>query len=476
MKKKLLTALILMATIGRMQAQTSWTYGFGTSTGTFPLTAGGSLRSDQAATTPELLDPTAPQVARLRLSSSTGNPGNFDLVNTGFSAATGSSLKIRTTDNNAINKFSVYSIPGTNVFSVQFNIRFGAGAAGTYLFSVGNDGGSATGTDYYSNSANLTTDGSAKSFATLRWVLGASTHTFAARAGNAYTTVSTSVNPSISFSPNSEHTIELYCNNESTASTYTRGAATYNLAANSWQIWLNNTQLFISSGVANFTAGDISSSTALNAFLFNAYSSSDNAEVFLDNFLYANYLANLTTLPVSLTSFIAKKQAASVQLQWTTMSERNNAYFDIERSTDGKLFVPIGRKEGSGNSSTGINYSFTDPNPEPGLSYYQLKQVDLDGKTTIFNPVAVDMGAEELAMDVFSPPNGTDLRINIRSGKGDKGQLSVYTISGERLAEQSLSLSKGNNEFSISIPHLGNGLYLATYQSGTQGLTQKFIR
>ncbi len=476
--KKLLITIILLGSVFSLKAQTAWTYGFGSQTaGTFPLAVGGSLRSNSTATTPELLDPSSPQIARLRLSSSTGNPGSFELVNTGFTAAINSSLKIKATDNSAINKFSIYGIPGTNVFSMQFNIRFGAGAVGTYLFSIGNDGGTTTGTDAYSNSANLPADATAKSFATLRWTLGASTHTFAARAGTTYSNINTTVNPSINFTPNSEHKIEIYCNNSGAASTYARGATNYNIAANNWQIWLNNTQLFISAGVADFTAGDLASATALNAFLFNAYASSDNADSFLDNFLYTDYLANLVTLPVTLTSFTAQKQSSSVQLKWATASEQNNSHFEIERSTDGKVFSNIGRKSGAGNSNTLIDYSFLDFNPASGTNYYRLNQVDLDGKTTLSNEIAVNMGFDGLSMQVFSSVNTSDLKINIKSDQDYKGQFVVYSVSGQKIVEQSLTVTKGNNDFSISLPDLlGSGVYIATYKDGNQLINKKFVR
>lgn len=474
--KKLLLLIIIVSTIKTLSAQTSFTYNFGTATGTFPLALGSSIRSNQTATTPELLDPDASQVARIRLSSSTGNPGSFDLVNTGFAAAVGSSLKIKSTDNSAINKFSIYNIAGTNVFSLQFNIRFGAGAAGTYLFSIGNDGGSATGTDFYSNSSNLPTDATAKSFATLRWTLGASTHTFAARAGTTYSNVSTTVNPTINFTANSEHKIEIYCNNSGTAGTYTRGGTGYNIGANNWQIWLNNTRLFISTGVADFTAGDLPSSTALNAFLFNSYGSSDNADAFLDNFLYADYLANLTVLPVSLTSFTAQKQVSGVQLKWNTSSEQNNSHFDIQRSADGINFSNVGKVNGAGNSNTSLDYYFTDKSPASGTNYYRLSQVDFDGKISLSKPVFVNTGFSNSSIKVSSSSNSSNLNISISSDRASSGLLIIYNVGGQKVFEQAVSLDNGNNDIAISLPNTDKGVFVATYSDGTQVLKSKFIR
>jgi len=57
--------------------------------------------------------------------------------------------------------------------------------------------------------------------------------------------------------------------------------------------------------------------------------------------------------PVELSAFDANsKNCGSVELTWNTMSERNNAYFEVLRSSDGKEFLSLGKAEGS-NASQG---------------------------------------------------------------------------------------------------------------------------
>ena len=85
-------------------------------------------------------------------------------------------------------------------------------------------------------------------------------------------------------------------------------------------------------------------------------------------------------LPVTLTSFEANCENGNVQINWETESEINNDFFTIERSLDGVDFELVGTIEGNGNSSTPINYSWTDDNPLNGTVYYRLKQTDFDGQ------------------------------------------------------------------------------------------------
>ncbi|NJN78400.1 MAG: hypothetical protein HC803_08785 [Saprospiraceae bacterium] len=89
-----------------------------------------------------------------------------------------------------------------------------------------------------------------------------------------------------------------------------------------------------------------------------------------------NRTFSVTTLPIELTSFTAKKQENTTQLNWTTSTEENNDFFTIEKSLDGINFEAIGTKAGAGNSLEVREYNFTDAKPANGKNYYRLKQTD----------------------------------------------------------------------------------------------------
>ncbi len=96
-------------------------------------------------------------------------------------------------------------------------------------------------------------------------------------------------------------------------------------------------------------------------------------------------------LPIELVSFKAKyiESKDKVKIEWTTASEFNNDYFVVQKSNDGVEFSSLTLIGGSFNSTTIINYSTIDDNPFLGTSYYRLKQVDFDNKTSYSNIVSV---------------------------------------------------------------------------------------
>lgn len=87
----------------------------------------------------------------------------------------------------------------------------------------------------------------------------------------------------------------------------------------------------------------------------------------------------LTPLPVSLNSFNANISGGMTFLNWTTESEQNSAYFYIERAADGITFETIGTTPAAGNSTSPVQYGFTDEYPLEGLNYYRLRMADLNG-------------------------------------------------------------------------------------------------
>jgi hypothetical protein len=87
-----------------------------------------------------------------------------------------------------------------------------------------------------------------------------------------------------------------------------------------------------------------------------------------------------TPLPVELISFTGAVDANSIaSLHWSTASERNSAYFALERSADGITFAEAGRVAAATASNQTLGYRWADPQRLSAPTYYRLRQVDNDG-------------------------------------------------------------------------------------------------
>ena len=180
----------------------------------------------------------------------------------------------------------------------------------------------------------------------------------------------------------------------------------------------------------------------------------------------------ISPLPVSLTSFTAKaNKIGSVDLAWTTASEQNNSHFEVNRSTDGANFNTIDKVNGNGTIATVNNYSYTDNSPAAGVNYYQLKQIDFDGKYTVSKVVSAKVGLNQSNIKVLA--NKTSITVNYQALANGKASFTVYSVSGAKLATVQQNVNVGANQLSIPV-QLGNSLHLLKVVQGSESVSVKF--
>lgn len=154
--------------------------------------------------------------------------------------------------------------------------------------------------------------------------------------------------------------------------------------------------------------------------------------------------ASNTTLPVTFISFTGSYKNDGVQLQWATSEEKNNLYFEIQKSTDGKHFTSRGRINPVG---TGV-YSYTDGGELGELNYYRLLQMDGDG-TVHYSPIItvaanpgvsfrIESNVGQYFKVVFDRPAYGSFCIQDLQGRKVFGSIlnGVFYISGEEIREK----------------------------------------
>jgi surface protein len=114
-------------------------------------------------------------------------------------------------------------------------------------------------------------------------------------------------------------------------------------------------------------------------------------------------------LPVEMTGFDAATAEDGVLLSWETVSEENNAGFEVQRrvaSTEEETdtWTQIGYVESQaegGTTEESQSYRFTDDNLpfEADRLEYRLRQVDLDGTADVTDPVEVERGIEGVRVE-----------------------------------------------------------------------------
>ncbi|MDQ4139667.1 MAG: T9SS type A sorting domain-containing protein, partial [Bacteroidota bacterium] len=168
-------------------------------------------------------------------------------------------------------------------------------------------------------------------------------------------------------------------------------------------------------------------------------------------------------LPIELLYFKAKKQTENlVMLEWATVMEKKNYGFEVQVSQDAinyrtLSFIPTQ----NGNSNVKQVYAFYDrENGKYGTRYYRLKQIDVDGVSAYFGPVAVKMN--ELKENILAYPNPftTEVILEIHAPEAGKMHLVLYNSIGSKVMAQTIEIKKGNNKEVVSVnPNLPLGVY-----------------
>ncbi|MBC7885738.1 MAG: T9SS type A sorting domain-containing protein, partial [Saprospiraceae bacterium] len=150
------------------------------------------------------------------------------------------------------------------------------------------------------------------------------------------------------------------------------------------------------------------------------------------------YMAQ-SPLPVEVVNFNARwnKETDINEVSWTTKTEINNDFFDVERSFERSGFEHIGRIEGAGNSSSAIDYIFNDHKiSQDGNYFYRLRQLDLDGKETYSKPVSVQVSRSQNIKTVLFPNPAIGLiNCNIEAYEGAKINIDIFNSLGQKVSQ-----------------------------------------
>lgn len=171
-----------------------------------------------------------------------------------------------------------------------------------------------------------------------------------------------------------------------------------------------------------------------------------------------------TPLPVELLSFniYSIESDKQVGVKWITASESENDYFTVERSADGRIFQEVERVAGANTSNDRHSYSITDESPLAGLSYYRLKQTDLDGNYKYLGVRSIELEREDNVVVSPNPLKDSQLNILINSSGDRPLEVRVMNLSGEQLYSGRYTADAiQNNHVTINLPSgISAGVYI----------------
>ncbi|MCP4439425.1 MAG: T9SS type A sorting domain-containing protein [Aureispira sp.] len=176
------------------------------------------------------------------------------------------------------------------------------------------------------------------------------------------------------------------------------------------------------------------------------------------------------TFPIELLSFTAENNGWQNELVWITASEVNNDYFVIEKSLNGIDFEDWQIVDAVGNSTEAQTYQTKDKNIYP-ITYYRLKQVDIDGTTSYSQIVAVK---SSIPSEVVLLPNPAKNNIRVIMPLDKKvAFLAVIDALGQR---KELAINQVGRNLEVDIESLKSGVYILQIYQDRAVVTQQFVK
>jgi hypothetical protein len=180
----------------------------------------------------------------------------------------------------------------------------------------------------------------------------------------------------------------------------------------------------------------------------------------VDNINAVNFRS---VLPVDLISYDALLlKNRTVLLKWSTTSEINNAYYLVNRSSNGSDFSSIGKVTGSLTSTDLVNYQFTDSDPLDGNNFYRLSQVDIDGNQKILSVKKVIVKPSG-TMSLYPNPVVGSL-VTLDYGKIVSSKVSYKVVDASGKVVSSGKIHQQIQE--LNLPVLGTGIYTIQISDG----------
>ena len=171
------------------------------------------------------------------------------------------------------------------------------------------------------------------------------------------------------------------------------------------------------------------------------------------------------SLPTKFSHFLAIKKDDNADLTWTVETEENNAYFDVQRSLDGRLFTDVIRVNALRNGRTSNTYNTPDLNISRLSSkvlYYRIKQVETSGDITFSEVRQLNLDKKNFTIGLYPNPVISMTKLVVDAPEAGKAFIIIRDATGKSVQQINMEFIKGVNQKDLNATMLPAGEYNVT--------------
>lgn len=166
-------------------------------------------------------------------------------------------------------------------------------------------------------------------------------------------------------------------------------------------------------------------------------------------------------------------------LSWKSLQEEAGAYFEVEKSYDGKNFYSIETVLVKGIKS-GSDYKTYDIKPNSNSNFYRIKYIDANGNYIVSNIINLNLETVGNNKITVGPvPFVNNLNISFYSTSQTKASIKLYDVSGKVVLTKMVNGNTGTNKVALEGDGLSKiipGIYIIEIITSESNYRQKLIK
>ncbi len=166
-----------------------------------------------------------------------------------------------------------------------------------------------------------------------------------------------------------------------------------------------------------------------------------------------------------------------VTCSWSTATETNVDYFEVERSINNEnSFKAINKVSAAGNGNKANSYAVSDVLTGSSVAYYRIKATDKDGKITYSEVSKVNIKPTKNYVKTLYPnPVVAGSMVNVQYVAVENGKVTVelYNALGRKLNTLTTDAVTGENDIKFNLgKFVTPGIYYVSISNGTERIAQ----
>jgi hypothetical protein len=182
------------------------------------------------------------------------------------------------------------------------------------------------------------------------------------------------------------------------------------------------------------------------------------------------------SLPIDFLNAKAFQVGSIIKIFWTSAAEKEMLEYKVEKGDDAFTYTTVGTVTAKGTSIGQTNYEFADVQPLLGKSFYRIKALDKNGRSTYSAVMKMQYGRVDNTLTIYPNPVRNIVNLQITGLKPDNYHLEIFNDLGQRLIEKTIVHTGGYGLQQIPLlPNMQKGPYRLLLRNKTYFYKQNFI-